>query len=142
MSRTRADASVFHVIADPTRRAMLHTLSAGEATVTQLLTAAEHAGLHASQSALSQHLAVLRRAGLVESRPDGRHRVYSVRPEGLLAIAEFIAPFEKFWTEKLHALGAHLDRAAAKKKQSKKRPKMRPAASVAKHTRAHSSGAK
>lgn len=61
------------------------------------------------RSALSQHLAVLRRAGLVSARRRGRRRLYALRPEGLRRVADWVAWFERFWDRKLEGLGAHLE---------------------------------
>ncbi len=105
MSRTAADASVFHAIADPTRRAVLDLLREGAAAVSALL-----GSLDVSQSALSQHLSVLRRAGLVRAEKRGRQRLYSVRAEPLREVADWIAHYDRFWSEKLDNLGRYLER--------------------------------
>ncbi len=105
MPRAAADASVFHAIADPTRRAILDRLRDGELAASELLTP-----FHISQPALSQHLAVLRRAGLVRQRKSGRRRLYSVEPAPLRAIADWISLYDRFWTEKLDNLGRYLAR--------------------------------
>lgn len=108
MSRPAADASVFHAIADPTRRAILDRLRDGELAASDLLTP-----FRISQPALSQHLAVLRRAGLVRQRKSGRRRLYSVEPAPLRAIADWISLYDRFWTEKLDNLGRYLARQRA-----------------------------
>ena len=63
-----------------------------------------------SLPAVSQHLAVLRDAGLVGERRDGRQRVYHLTPEPLQEVSEWIALYERFWKQKLKALGAFLER--------------------------------
>jgi len=73
-------SEVFRALADPTRRAVLERLARGEATVSQL-----NAGFDVSQPAISQHLAHLRRAGLVLERRAGRNAYYRARPAGLAA---------------------------------------------------------
>jgi len=108
VSRPSADASVFHAIADPTRRAILDRLRDGELAASELLTP-----FRISQPALSQHLAVLRRAGLVRQRKSGRRRLYSVEPAPLREIADWIALYDRFWTEKLENLGRYLTRQRA-----------------------------
>jgi len=109
MSRVAADTSVFHAIADPTRRAILEfLLREGERPVKAILGVVE-----ATQSALSQHLAVLRRAGLVEVRKEGRLRLYALRREPLVEVIDWVTVFDRFWTEKLDRLGEHLDKRAA-----------------------------
>jgi DNA-binding transcriptional ArsR family regulator len=99
-----ADATVFHAIADPTRRAILDLLREGERSVSTLLT-----GFRMSQPALSQHLAVLRRAGLVTNRRDGRRRLYRLRAEPLREVVDWVAVFEEFWSERMDNLGRYLE---------------------------------
>jgi DNA-binding transcriptional ArsR family regulator len=100
---TTADATVYHAIADPTRRAILDLLRGGERSVSALLS-----GFSMSQPAFSQHLAVLRRAGLVSDRRDGRRRLYSLRPEPLRQVVDWVAVFEPFWDERLENLSRYL----------------------------------
>jgi len=88
MGRVAADASVFNAIADPTRRGILRNLTRGERSVSELMRAFD-----LKQSAFSQHLAVLRRAGLVTMRKDGRRRLYSFRAEHLREVADWISEF-------------------------------------------------
>jgi DNA-binding transcriptional ArsR family regulator len=106
MARAAADASVFNAIADPTRRAILDLLQESERAVADLLQA-----IRATPSALSQHLAVLRRAGLVSVTRRGRHRLYRIEPAPLREVADWIAVYDRFWSAKLDTLGAYLDRA-------------------------------
>lgn len=105
MSRPAADASVFAAVADPTRRAVLELLCDGEKPVKALLEV-----IDATKSALSQHLAILRSAGLVRVRREGRLRLYSIRPEPLEEIVDWVSFFSRFWDEKLENLGRYLDR--------------------------------
>ena len=91
-------------ISDPSRRRVLDLLAEGERTVSELL-----AHFSFSQPALSKHLRVLREAGLVVARPVGRERRYSLRPEGLRSVADWIRAYERFWTGRLDALGDVLD---------------------------------
>lgn len=117
MSRLAADASVFAAIADPTRRAVLEILREGEQPVKVLLQA-----IGATKSALSQHLAVLLRAGLVEVRREGRLRLYSIRPQPLEEVVDWIGVFSQFWDEKLDNLGGYLDQRASDGSPSDRRP--------------------
>lgn len=128
MSRARADQTVFHAIADPTRRAILDVLRDREMTVTALMAAVESPAAtpprrrtprraprsvrRLGQSAFSQHLAVLRNAGLVGSRRQGRSRVYTFQPQPLREVMDWITAYDRFWTEKLGALGRYLDRSS------------------------------
>jgi DNA-binding transcriptional ArsR family regulator len=105
MARAAADATVFHAIADPTRRAILELLIEQERPVRDLL-----ARISATQSALSQHLRVLKSAGLVIDRAEGRLRIYAIRPEPLVEVIDWVAHFDRFWDSRLDKLGDYLER--------------------------------
>jgi DNA-binding transcriptional ArsR family regulator len=109
MSRPPADSSVFHAIADPTRRGILDALRDGELAVSDL-----QKPFPISQPALSQHLAVLRRARLVLQRKEGRKRLYRVNAAPLREVSDWIGMYDKFWTEKLDNLGKYLERQRSK----------------------------
>lgn len=111
MARALAQSTVFQAVADPTRRAVLDLLAAGERAVNDLLS-----HFRITQPALSQHLRILRHAGLVENRKDGRRRLYRLRPAPLREVYDWAAHYERFWTDRLERLGAYLDRNAEKKK--------------------------
>ncbi len=96
--------TVFGAISDPTRRAILDQLRRGELPATALTTPRPM-----SQPALSQHLRVLREAGLVAVRRDGRRRMYRLQAEALRQVARWVAHYEEFWDDKLNALGEYLD---------------------------------
>ncbi len=104
MHRKAAHRDVFLAIADPTRRAILHRLADGERTAGELATPFD-----ASQSAISQHLGILRDAGLVRVRSEGRQRVYALRPAPLARVQRWISHYERFWNQKLDALGEYLN---------------------------------
>ncbi len=114
MSRAAADASVFHAIADPTRRAILDLLREGEQTVGAMMDALLRGARKVTQSAFSQHLAVLRSAGLVAAEKKGRHRVYSFRPQPLAEVADWIVAYDRFWSQKFDHLGKYLDAGGAR----------------------------
>jgi DNA-binding transcriptional ArsR family regulator len=61
-----------------------------------------------SRPAVSKHLAVLRRAGLVHERQEGREHLYALRPEPLRDIVAWLDAMDRFWAERMDALGAHL----------------------------------
>jgi DNA-binding transcriptional ArsR family regulator len=63
-----------------------------------------------TQPAMSQHLRMLRRAGLVTHRRVGRERLYRICPERLRPVAEWVGQYERFWKRKLGALGEFLER--------------------------------
>lgn len=65
--------------------------------------------LSLTQPAVSKHLRVLREAGLVDVRQDAQRRWYSLRPEPLLEIESWLAPYRRFWADRLDALERHLD---------------------------------
>ncbi len=101
-------ALVFFAIGDPTRRRMLDLLLVSEMTVTQLAKP-----FRMTQPAISQHLRVLRQAGLVEAEQVGRERRYRLRGQRLRGVYEWVAHYQKFWNQKLAALGELLDAEAA-----------------------------
>lgn len=103
--RAAATSEVFRAIADPTRRAILHRLAGGPQSVTEL-----GEPFPITQPAMSQHLRVLRDAGLVAPRRDGRRRLYELNAKPLRAVAEWVEHYEKFWQQKLGKLGEYLDR--------------------------------
>jgi DNA-binding transcriptional ArsR family regulator len=105
MGRRTSASSVFQAIADPKRRAVLDGLRGGERSVTDM-----GRPLRISQSALSQHLSVLRRAGLVTRRRAGRQQLYRLRPEPLEEVARWIAYYDQFWKDRLDRLGKYLER--------------------------------
>ena len=102
---------VFHAIAHPARRAILVTLRGGERPARQLA-----APFDMTFAAISQHLRVLEEAGLVEVRRDGRQRLYRLRPQPLSDVVSWIDEFAAFFSERLDALGEHLDRKHGKRR--------------------------
>jgi DNA-binding transcriptional ArsR family regulator len=91
--------SVFHALADPTRRAMLRSLAVQERTVTEL---AEP--FQMSLAAASKHVKTLERAGLVQRTVQGRTHVCRLDPKPLADAHEWIRFYERFWNERLDAL--------------------------------------
>jgi DNA-binding transcriptional ArsR family regulator len=63
-----------------------------------------------SQPSVSKHLRVLREAGLVEARVAAQRRVYRIRPEPLMEVDEWLAPFRRFWSKHVDALERHLEK--------------------------------
>jgi DNA-binding transcriptional ArsR family regulator len=104
MTRAVATESVFQAIACPTRRALLDTLSRGEQNVGQLVDT-----LSVTQSAVSQQLAILKRAGLVPERSEGRFRYYRLRARPLSEVDTWVARYRSVVEERLDALGRVLD---------------------------------
>ena len=113
--------SVFEVIAEPNRRAILGLLAASEQSV-----GAMERQLGMPQPTVSKHLRVLREAGFVEATVDAQRRVYRLRPEPLREVDMWLAQFRRFWSAHLDALERHLDRMeASAPAQPKRRSKGR-----------------
>ena len=112
--------SVFEVIAEPNRRAILSLLVGSEQSVGEI-----ERRLRMSQPTVSKHLRVLRNAGFVESTVDAQRRLYRLRAEPLQEIDDWLEPFRRFWSKHVDALERHLDRMEqaekAKRKNSRKR---------------------
>lgn len=99
-----AYATAIAVLADPTRRQVFERLRAGPLAVSAL---AE--GMPVSRPAVSQHLKALKDAGLVAERSEGVRRIYSLRPEGLRDLRDWL---ESFWDEALDAFKAEAEKSA------------------------------
>jgi DNA-binding transcriptional ArsR family regulator len=109
--------SAFGIIAEPNRRAILSLLASSERTVSEI-----EYKLRMSQPSVSKHLRVLREAGFVEARVDAQRRVYRIKPEPLMKVDAWLAPFRRFWSAHVDALERHLDRTAqAPRRKGKKR---------------------
>jgi DNA-binding transcriptional ArsR family regulator len=93
----------FAALADPTRRAILERLAAGEAGVVEL---AEASTL--TQPAITKHLKVLERAGLIGRARDGQRRPARLQVEGLLPVDDWLRGAQSEWSERLDRLEAHL----------------------------------
>jgi DNA-binding transcriptional ArsR family regulator len=105
MSRRRAASDVFSAIADPTRRRMLELLRQRQLPASQI-----GAKFRMSQPSISEHLRILRDAGLVRAQRIGRQRVYRLRPRPLRGVVDWVALFDQFWEDKLGTLGEFLQR--------------------------------
>ena len=97
--------SVFDVIAEPSRRAILRLLVASDQSVGEI-----ERRLRMPQPTVSKHLRVLREAGIVEATVDAQRRLYRLKPEPLQELDEWLAPFRRFWSAHVDALERHLDR--------------------------------
>jgi DNA-binding transcriptional ArsR family regulator len=98
-----APADRFAALADATRRHLIEQLATADRAVGELV-----AGLDISQAAVSQHLRVLRDAGLVTARKEGRCRYYRLRPAALTELRDWLDELEQFWQARLAALGEYL----------------------------------
>ncbi len=97
--------SVFGIIAEPNRRAILSLLVSSQRSVGEI-----ERQLCMSQPTVSKHLRVLREAGFVESTVDAQRRLYRLKPEQLQAVNAWLAQFRRFWSAHVDALERHLDR--------------------------------
>ena len=98
-------ASVFEIIAEPNRRAILTLLLASESSVGEI-----ERELGMPQPMVSKHLRVLRDAGFVEATVDAQRRLYRLTPAPLAEVEAWLAPFRRFWARHVDALERHLDR--------------------------------
>jgi DNA-binding transcriptional ArsR family regulator len=92
-------------LSEPNRMAIMGLLRDGERPAGDLV-----AALPISQPAVSKHLGVLRAAGLVTVRKDANRRLYRLNPAPLAELDAWLAPYRRFWTDRLDALEAHLDK--------------------------------
>jgi DNA-binding transcriptional ArsR family regulator len=97
--------SVFEIIAEPNRRAILSLLVASQQSVGEI-----ERQLHMTQPTVSKHLRVLREAGFVESTVDAQRRFYRLKPEPFQQVDAWLAQFRRFWSAHVDALERHLDR--------------------------------
>src|SRR5690348_4175388 len=97
--------SVFDIIAEPNRRAILSLLVSSEQSVGEI-----ERRLRMPQPAVSKHLRVLREAGFVESTVDAQRRLYRLKPEPFQEFDAWLAQFRRFWSAHIDALERHLDR--------------------------------
>jgi DNA-binding transcriptional ArsR family regulator len=97
--------SVFEIIAEPNRRAILSLLGMSEQSVGEI-----ERQLRMSQPTVSKHLRVLREAGFVESKVDAQRRLYRLNPAPLKELDSWLAQFRRFWSAHVDALERHLDR--------------------------------
>jgi DNA-binding transcriptional ArsR family regulator len=97
--------SVFEIIAEPNRRAILSLLVSSQQSVGEI-----ERQLRMPQPTVSKHLRVLRDAGFVESTVDAQRRLYRLKPEPLQEVDAWLAPFRRFWSAHIDALERHLDR--------------------------------
>jgi len=97
--------SVFEIIAEPNRRAILSLLVSSQQSVGDI-----ERQLRMPQPTVSKHLRVLREAGFVESTVDAQRRLYKLRPEPLQEVDMWLAQFRRFWSAHVDALERHLDR--------------------------------
>jgi DNA-binding transcriptional ArsR family regulator len=96
--------TAYAALAEPSRRRILDLLRGGERSVNELV-----AKVELSQPGVSKHLRVLREAGLVEVRPEGRQRWYRLRAQPLAEVDRWLEPYRAHWSGRLDALERHLE---------------------------------
>jgi len=87
--------TVLRALSDPTRRAVFERIVVSELNVAELTRASG-----VTQGAVSQHLKLLKQAGLVSERPQGRNVFYRARPEGLAPLFDWLSHYDSFWRER------------------------------------------
>ena len=100
---------VFAALTDPTRRAVFERLRNGPRAVGEIAR-----GLPVTRPAVSQHLKVLKEAGLVDDRSEGTRRIYQIDPRGLGAMRAWL---DQFWDSALSAFAAEVERASKEEKK-------------------------
>lgn len=93
----------FGALADPTRRAILSRLTAGEAGVLEVA-----ASFSMTQPAVTKHLQVLERAGLISRRRDARRRPSRLEPRRLRQISDWVGSYSQFWADSFERLDGYI----------------------------------
>lgn len=112
MARAATTTDAFNAVAEPRRRQILDLLAGGERPVNDLV---RELGL--AQPQVSKHLRVLREVGAVDVREDGRRRLYRVNGDALRPIHEWVAEYERLWSERLTQLDVVLEELKEKEEE-------------------------
>jgi DNA-binding transcriptional ArsR family regulator len=105
---------MFQILADPTRRRLLEALRSGERSVNELVDAVE-----IGQPGVSRQLAILQDAKFVVVRPQGRRRLYALRPEPFQDLQDWMMGYRGVWEARLDRFAAELDRRGRRRLKSK-----------------------
>ena len=105
-------ADVFQILADPTRRRLVETLRGGERSVSELVDAVD-----IGQPGVSRQLAILQDARFVVVRPEGRRRLYALRPEPFQELEAWMQGYRAMWAARLDRFAAELDRRSKKRRK-------------------------
>jgi len=108
---------VFQVLADPTRRRLVDALRGGERSVNELVGLVD-----IGQPGVSRQLSILEDADFVTVRPDGRRRLYALRPEPFLELSRFVTGYRAIWEGRLDRFAAELERRHGKQVKKEKKP--------------------
>jgi DNA-binding transcriptional ArsR family regulator len=109
-------SNTFAALADPTRRAILSRLASGQASVTELA-----APFQMTMPAVSKHLKVLERAGLIARGREAQWRPCRLEGEPLRDVAEWMEPYRRFWDERFERLDEYLQEMKKEKRNGRKR---------------------
>ncbi len=96
---------LFHALADPARLRIVEAMKSGERAVGDIV---ERMDIH--QSGVSRHLRILAEAGIVQMRPDGQKRLYSLRKEAFDQLEAWVAGYRRHWEARFDRFGAALER--------------------------------
>ena len=107
-------ADVFQVLADPTRRRLVEALRNGERSVSELVDVVE-----IGQPGVSRQLAILQDAKFVMVRPEGRRRLYRLRPDPFRELDDWMTGYRQMWQARLDRFTNELDRRQKNRKQKK-----------------------
>jgi DNA-binding transcriptional ArsR family regulator len=110
--------SVFEIIAEPNRRAILSLLASSQQSVGDI-----QQRLRMSQPAVSKHLRVRRDAGFVDAEVNGQRRLYRLKPEPLQEVDQWLDQFRQLWSKHLDALERYLDGAGGSTQPATKGPR-------------------
>ena len=97
--------NLFHALADPARLRIVEAMKSGECSVSDIV---ERMDIH--QSGVSRHLLILAEAGIVQMRPEGQKRLYSLRQEAFDQLEAWVAGYRRHWEARLDRFGAALER--------------------------------
>jgi DNA-binding transcriptional ArsR family regulator len=97
--------TLFHALADPARLRIVEAMKSGECAVGDIV---ERMDIH--QSGVSRHLRILAEAGIVQMRPNGQKRLYSLRKEAFDQLEAWVAGYRRHWDKRLDRFGAALER--------------------------------
>lgn len=109
-------ADVFQILADPTRRRLVEALRSGERSVNELVEMVD-----IGQPGVSRQLAILEDANFVVVRPEGRRRLYALRPEPFRELSQFVTSYRVIWEGRLDRLAAELERRRRNKENRKEK---------------------
>ena len=113
MPRAATTSDVFNAIAEPRRRRIIELL--GDARARPVADVVDYLGI--PQPAVSKHLSVLRKVGLLSVTHHGQQRLYRLNPQELKPVNDWVKPFERFWTEQIDHIKQRAEEKAAKLKQ-------------------------